>query len=331
MAAETDVVRSFSGKRIIVIGDLILDRYVWGKANRISQEAPVPVVRVLREELVLGGAANVLHNLVSLGAEPYAFGIIGQDESGHQLRDDCQSAGINTDGVIAVENRKTTLKTRVIADQQQVVRIDDEDTEDIDSTTTQALLDALRTSVQENNIEALIIEDYNKGVITTELAARIVDIAKAASIPLALDPHPGNRMTLDHVTLMTPNHKEAFAMASLYEESIVLPLSKDAHLKQAADAIAVTWNVDQLLITLGADGMALFSDGADVVHIPTKAKEVFDVSGAGDTVIAVYTLAIAAGAEARMAAAVANVAAGIVVGKVGTVSVTADELLAALA
>ncbi len=322
------LLEQFGRCRIAVIGDLILDRYIRGTAERISPEAPVPVVRVQSEEAVLGGAANVLRNLAALGAVPLAFGVTGEDAGDEEIRSLCAKWQIPTENILRLANRQTTVKTRIIADNQQVVRIDDEAAEPIDAAVASQLLERLRRAAEANTLDAMIIEDYNKGVVTPVLAREIQALAATHGLASALDPHPANPLEVKGLTLMTPNRTEAFTLARTYPRPTVLPLSQDQALGEVAAKLIAVWEPENLLITLGSAGMALFGKDGALQHIPTVAQEVFDVSGAGDTVIAVCTAALLAGASSREAAELANHAAGIVVGKLGTVCVEAPELLA---
>lgn len=322
-----ELAESFSKFRVAVIGDLILDRYTWGTAKRISPEAPVPVVHVRKQRAVLGGAANVMRNLSSLGARVEAFGIVGDDDSATEMRSLLKSWNIGTDGVLAVKERQTTVKTRIIADNQQVVRIDDESCHDLATDAAESLLEGIRAAMADGGLDAVVLEDYNKGVLTPDLAQSIAKLARDNGAVCLLDPHPANPLNVQGLTLMTPNRAESFSLAGAYLYDPVVPLEDDEALQGVADRLLETWQPANLLITLGAGGMALYRAGEPVHHIPTVAREVFDVSGAGDTVIAACTLAMLAGASSEEAAELANHAGGIVVGKIGTVCVETEELL----
>lgn len=319
----------FHKYRIGVLGDIIYDHYIWGTASRISPEAPVPIVRVNKRTGSLGGAANVLRNVAGLGAQAMAFGVVGHDAHGDNVLKMCQEANIDTQGLIFDPRRKTTVKTRVIANHQQVVRIDDEVDHPIDEEVRKRLLNAITNAVFENRLDGLIVEDYNKGVVTNDLVRDVNTILAGRNVSLALDPHPGNLLDLKGLSVLTPNRMEAFGLAGAYYTPTVLPIHDDVKLGEVALKLLKRWPSTLLLITLGADGMALFHEGDDEpVHIPTVAKEVYDVSGAGDTVIAAFMVAYLAGASAYEAAVIANHAAGIVVGKVGTVPIEIKELIA---
>lgn len=320
----------FAGRRVAVVGDLMLDRYIFGSASRISPEAPVPVVRVRERRQALGGAANVLHNLGGLGATPLAYGVIGEDAPGDELLRECADLAIDVSGIVRERGRRTIVKTRLIADHQQVARIDEEDDVSVGTRARNEVLRKLQDGLAAGHVDAIILEDYNKGLLTTSFARRVLELASAAGVPVALDPHPGNPLRVKGLTLMTPNRAEAFAMAGIYYRAGVLPLADDRALLRVGATLRRRWSPEHLLVTLGGQGMALFGRLEQPFHVPTVAKEVFDVSGAGDTVIATYTLALLAGASDEEAAVIANHAAGIVVGKVGTVPIAFADLRASL-
>lgn len=323
-------VSRFRGCRVAVVGDLMLDRYIWGAATRISQEAPVPVVQVRRESASPGGAANVVRNLVSLGAHAMAFGVIGADRHAETLRGLLTAAGADLSGLVVAPERETTVKTRVIAGSQQVVRIDREVTVPITAGAREALLERLEGALAAGAIEALILEDYAKGVLDAALTREIVARCRRYGVFVTLDPHPLNPFDVNGLRLMTPNRSEAFALAGVPYQPTRLPLASDEALATVGRRLAERWAPELLLVTLGGSGMALFVGGAALLHIPTRARQVFDVSGAGDTVMAVFVLSLLAGATPEEAARLSNQAAGIVVGKVGTAAVTATELEAEL-
>ncbi|MBI2422814.1 MAG: hypothetical protein HYV27_08285 [Candidatus Hydrogenedentes bacterium] len=318
---------AWQGKRVGVVGDLMLDRYVWGEATRISQEAPIPVVSVRKETARPGGAANVLNNLSTLGAVPVAFGVAGEDEGGALLCGLLEDLGVETAGILRDAARPTTEKTRVIAGNQQVVRVDKEVKAPLSSAIEDALVHSVEAGLRAGRLDAIVLEDYAKGVLMGSVLARVTAAARAAGVPVMLDPHPANAHCASGITLMTPNHNEAFALAGAYLTETRYPIESDDALREVAARIQSRWEVENLLITLGAGGMALYSRGGAPLHVPTRAMEVFDVSGAGDTVITAFTLALLAGATPPEAAIVSNHAAGIVVGKVGTVPVHTEELL----
>lgn len=321
------IIKSFQGKRIAVIGDLILDVYIWGKVERISPEAPVPVVLVKNKTFSLGGASNVMRNIVSLGGKALAFGILGNRESGSLLLSMMQEGGIDTKNVIIDSKYITIEKQRIFAESQQLARIDHEDKGSISNSLIKRITNKLIQNIQQNNIDAIIIEDYAKGLITDEVMEKILEKAKSKKIPVALDPHPSHKINAKGFTLMTPNQTEAFTLASVYLKELTYPIEKDKNLLEVVKKLNKNMDVHYLLVTLGAKGMALFEKNKKPVHIPTKAKEVFDVTGAGDTVIAVNMLSLLGGASGIEAAEISNHAAGIVVGRVGTSSIMRRELL----
>ena len=320
----------FPDCRIAVLGDLMLDTYVWGRASRLSQEAPVPVVRVENETTAPGGAANVVRNLVSLGARTRAIGLVGDDPSGRELLATLAGSGADTSGVVVSPQRPTTVKTRVLAGNQQVVRIDREETGPIPPELRRRIAEQVERAVRGGDLDALIVEDYAKGLLDREMVATVIETCRQAGVFVTLDPHASNPFETKGLKLMTPNRAEAFALAGMYYQPGVLPLADDAPLRAVGRRLQETWAPELLLITLGDKGMALFSKDREPVHIPTQAIQVFDVSGAGDTVMTVFVLALASGASPIDAACLANSAAGIVVAEVGTAAVTPDELRHAL-
>jgi D-beta-D-heptose 7-phosphate kinase/D-beta-D-heptose 1-phosphate adenosyltransferase len=321
------LIAGFNGKRIAVIGDLILDRYIWGTATRISPEAPVPIVHARRTSSTPGGAANVLHNLSSLGCTAVAFGAVGEDSAGGELEALLKGAGIELQGLLRDAGRCTIEKTRIIAGNQQVVRVDHEDVSPHPQTLAAELLDRLRRELDENALAAIIVEDYAKGLVNCDLLDGVLKLAHAADIPVALDPHPRNPFEIEGLDVITPNRKEAFQLAGMIDPGRILPVMEDTAIMEAAQKLWARWKPGCLLITLGGDGILLFQEGREPHHIPTMAREVFDVSGAGDTVIATFVAAIAAGATREEASILSNHAAGIVVGKVGAVAIDPAELV----
>ena len=316
---------------VAVVGDVMLDRYIWGQASRISQEAPVPVVRVDRETVAPGGAANVSRNIVSLGARTALFGTIGRDDHGARLRQCLAECGVDTTGITESPDRNTTVKTRVLAGNQQVVRIDREATQPISAEVAGELKARLIEWIRTHDAQVLLLQDYAKGVLTQEFTEELVAIGNDHGLIVALDPHAGHPFAAPGLRLLTPNRAEAFALAGLYYQSSAPTIHEDTPLLDVGGRLLEQWGMELLLITLGGKGMALFCRGEDPVHIPTRAREIFDVSGAGDTVVAAFSLALAAGADPVEAASLANHAAGLVVAKVGTASVTAAELASDLA
>ena len=321
------IFKSMTGKKIAVIGDLMLDSYIWGKVTRISPEAPVPVVHVRRKTYCLGGAANVMRNISSLGGEAIAFGILGTQPTGNQLLELIKENKINSNYIAIDKDYLTIEKQRIMAESQQLARVDYEDKETIPDHLHDYITTKIIELINASKIDAVIFEDYAKGLITSEMMSEILSVANKNGIVTSLDPHPSRRLNFKGITLATPNQNEAFALAGVYNKELIYPPIGDPSLKEVAEILKKEWEVEQLLVTLGAKGMALYEKDKAPLHIPTKAKEVFDVTGAGDTVIATYTLALLGGATAHQAAEISNQAAGIVVGRIGTSSVTQEELL----
>ncbi len=312
------LLKKFRSTKILVIGDLILDEFIWGKVERISPEAPVPVVWVDQESVMPGGAANVARNVRALGGEVRLVGVVGKDTAAHRLLAELKEKGIPTDNILTDPARPTIAKTRVIAHHQQVVRIDREQVKRFDASLNKRLIEAALRLIPQ--VDGIIIEDYGKGLISPELLKPVVIWAKRHKKVIAVDPKEEHFSTYRGVTALTPNKKEASLAAGF-------PITDKESLHRAGAEIIKRLSPEVLLVTLGEEGMALFAgDGAKPVHIPTVAREVFDVSGAGDTVIAVFTLARAAGASYLEAARLANAAAGVVVGKLGTADCSAQEL-----
>ena len=314
--------------RVIVVGDVMLDQFIWGKVSRISPEAPVPIVEFASESFMPGGAANVARNLSMLGAQTELFSFIGRDDNGKKLQALLQDQRVDCRGLLPHSERATSVKTRIVAHQQQVVRIDRETREDCDATTTRRLLATLEPSALY--ADAVIVGDYGKGVVNQQLLDELKGLCRARAIWLSLDPKPVHHLNLNGLSLITPNRKETFELAETQDSFGARPSDplKDTKLLGAAEKLLNQLSPALLLITLGEQGMLLCQRDLEPFHIPTVAKEVFDVSGAGDTVISSFTLAIAAGASPIEAAVFSNHAAGVVVAKVGTATVTPEELLA---
>ena len=312
--------------RLLVVGDVMLDQFIWGNVSRISPEAPVPVVDFVRESLMPGGAANVARNLSALKVPVELFGLIGQDDAARRLKDLLTEQNVGCRGLVTHGDRHTSIKTRIVAHQQQVVRVDRESRSDADRETTRELLTALEPNLLVAS--AVIVGDYGKGVVTQPLLAGLKKICRARGIWLSFDPKPVHHLDLRGLSLITPNRKEAFELAGLPDETRAANPLDDTNLMRVAGKLLHGLQPALLLITLGDQGMLLCQRGCKPFHIPTVAQEVFDVSGAGDTVIASFTLAVAAGASPLEAAILSNHAAGVVVGKVGTATVTPEELRA---
>ena len=311
--------------RILVVGDVMLDQFIWGDVARISPEAPVPVVEFARENFMPGGAANVARNLSALNVATDLFGIVGRDEGGRQLKALLCQQNVNCVGLLADSKRVTTQKTRIVAHQQQVVRVDRESRLEADGPAIRRLVAALEPRLLGS--DAVIIGDYGKGVVTQALLDALKHICRARGVWLSVDPKPTHHLNLSALSLITPNRKELFELAGLADGTRAATPLQDARLLQASAKMLRELQPAVLLVTLGDQGMLLCQSNQKPFHIPTVAQEVFDVSGAGDTVIASFTLAIAAGATPIEAAIISNHAAGVVVGKVGTATVTPDELL----
>ncbi len=312
--------------RVLVVGDVMLDHFIWGGVSRISPEAPVPVVEFSHESYMPGGAANVARNLSALKCGSDLFSVTGRDGTAARVKTLLGEQNVSCDGLIASGSRHTTIKTRIVAHQQQVVRVDRETKKDLDAKEVRQLLGAIEKQIA--NAAAVIVGDYGKGVVTQELLNEIKELCRARGVWLSLDPKPVHHLNLAALSLITPNRKEAFELAGVVDETRHANPLEDKNLMLVANRLLNELRPAVLLITLGDHGMLLCQRDQKPFHIPTVAQEVFDVSGAGDTVIASFTLAIAAGAFPAEAAIFSNHAAGVVVGKVGTAIVTPEELLA---
>jgi len=311
--------------RVLVMGDVMLDHFLWGTVDRISPEAPVPVVEFQSENFVPGGAGNVARNLADLDASAELFGVVGDDAPAQQLKQILKAARIGCGGLLTCPERVTSIKTRIIAHRQQVVRLDRESRDYLDDTTTMHLLEALDRRLQPG--DALILGDYAKGVVTQRLLDQSRHLCRRRAVWLSVDPKPAHQLNLSRVSLLTPNRREAFELAGVPDSSGDKSPLNDSNLMRVAEKLLTELQPVLLLITLGDQGMLLCQRGQSPIHIATAAREVFDVSGAGDTVIATFTLAIISGASPYEAAIFSNHAAGIVVGKLGTATVRPDELL----
>ncbi len=310
-----EIISKFSQGRVLVIGDLILDEYVEGNVSRISPEAPIPVVEVIKESSLPGGAANVANNIHTLGGRGFLSGVVGQDGSGDTLKEELLRRGIEAEGLVVDSRRPTTIKTRIIAHHQQLVRVDRERKEAIDDSILKQMLAYCRSLVDD--IQTVAVEDYGKGVITEELLSAIKEMAGRRTI--IVDPRVGSFSQYKGAGLITPNRHEA-------EVALGREIKDEGSLREAGKELLHRLNCQAVLITLGEEGMCLFQKGDSVTHIPTIAREVYDVSGAGDTVVATASLALSVGANLEEAAQLSNLAAGIVVGKVGTAAVSGEEL-----
>jgi len=320
------IARRFKDLKILVIGDVMLDEFIWGKVRRISPEAPVPVVEVDRETCYPGGAANVARNLREFAGEIFLLGQIGTGPHAERLKGLLTGECVRLDCMVEDPGCQTIVKTRIIAQHQQVVRVDRERKSGLSDEQFRRVLEQLETIIPE--IDGIIIEDYAKGLLTQALVDAIVARARAAGKVVTVDPNPGNPLVWNGVTAIKPNRSEAFGTARVPASDPVDPPIADAALLRVGQMLLERWNTEALLITLGEQGMMLFQRNAEPFHIPTQAQEVFDVSGAGDTAISLFTLALCASATPTEAAEIANRASGIVVGKLGTATVSPRELLA---
>jgi rfaE bifunctional protein kinase chain/domain len=318
----------FAGKRVLVVGDLMLDEFIWGKVSRISPEAPVPVVKVTGESYYPGGAANVARNLREFTSSVAVMGLTGTDAPGNRLIELLTRSGIDTSAVQRDSVSPTTVKSRIIARSQQVVRVDRERLAALtEEQTRRATADFDRLIP---TVDAVIAADYGKGFLTQPLADHICRTTRNHGKLLTVDPHPHTSLSWQGATAIKPNRAEAFLAAGQLPSEPALPVVEDQALLAAGKRLLAQWNCGCLLITLGEHGMLLLERNAPPHHIPAHVKDVFDVSGAGDTAIAVFTLALAGGGTPAEAAELANRASGIVVGKLGTATVTTSELQAAL-
>jgi D-glycero-beta-D-manno-heptose-7-phosphate kinase len=313
-----EILSHFSRQRIIVLGDLMLDEFIWGEVRRISPEAPVPVVEVRRETILPGGSGNVVSNLIELGATAIPVGIVGDDEGGRMLREICSTRGAPVGAVLTVAGRPTTRKTRIVAHSQQMVRADREDRSPVDQSTEEQILEKIEGLLPL--ADALIISDYEKGLLTPHLLRQVVLLARRAGRLVCLDPKLRHFTHYREVDLVTPNQNEA-------ERAAGIEIVDAASLTAAAYEIRRLIDCRHVLITRGEHGMTLLEESGRITNIPTTAREVYDVTGAGDTVIATLTLALTAGASPVEAAMIANQAAGLVVAKVGTATTSLAEIL----
>jgi len=312
------IIKRFSGVRILVIGDIMLDRFIWGGVSRISPEAPVPVVVVERETFLLGGAANVVNNIHSLGGKASLCGLLGDDEMGQKVTQRLDEMGVDRSGVLIEQERQTTVKTRIIAHHQQLVRIDREMTRPPKACTLRSLSDYLKQNIKR--FDGVILSDYGKGLLTKGMIRDTIRAARESKKFVMVDPKIKNFFFYKGATIVTPNTGEASSASRI-------SITNEISLGRAGRTLLKRLKCDALVITRGEDGMAVFEPHQRPLLVPTEAKEVYDVTGAGDTVIGTMALALGAGASIRRAAELANHAAGIVVGKVGTATVSQKELI----
>jgi len=313
----TTLLQRFRQVRVLVVGDLMLDEFVWGRVSRISPEAPVPVVWVQSESVMPGGASNVANNIRALGGQVRIVGLLGTDRWGHLLMEELGSRGIDTSGVVRSSAWPTIVKTRVIAQRQQVVRVDREQKSALEASMVERLITSVREQLSQ--VDAIVIEDYGKGVISRKLLEEIIPLARAQGRIITVDPKEDHFDLYHNVTALTPNRAEAGG-------AVGRELESEQEVQRAGEELLRRLHSEAVLITMGEDGMCLFEKSGRRTRIPTVAQEVFDVAGAGDTVIGTFTLALGSGASMPEAAVLANHAAGIVVGKVGVAVVTPEEL-----
>jgi D-beta-D-heptose 7-phosphate kinase/D-beta-D-heptose 1-phosphate adenosyltransferase len=323
------LLQAAASRRILVVGDVMLDEFVWGRVSRISPEAPVPVVEVQEESSYPGGAANVARNLRPFCAGVLLSGAVGQDAYADKLRELLLAGGIETSALVATSRIPTIVKTRIVARQQQVVRVDREKNcgpvAEVTARACELVAQLMPT------VDGVIVEDYGKGFLGQDLVDHVCSMARKYQKFLTADPNPGNQLDWRGVDLLKPNRSEAFAMAGRKDPGAEQHALQDAALLEVGAFLLKKWDLKGLLVTLGEHGMMLFEKDSAPYHTPTKAREVFDVSGAGDTAIALYTLAICSGATAHEAAEISNHASGVVVAKLGTATLLADELIASFA
>ncbi|MFH1287790.1 MAG: D-glycero-beta-D-manno-heptose-7-phosphate kinase [bacterium] len=313
-----EILDLFNGKKVLVLGDIMVDKYIWGTVSRISPEAPVPVVNITRESYALGGVTNVAGNICALGGKVYLSGVIGNDQIGKTVFSEIKKMNIDSGGVIIDHDRPTTLKTRIIAHNQQVVRLDKEKKDKVKGNIRKKIFEYLNNIIKK--IDIVVISDYAKGVVTPELIKDIIILGKKHNKNILVDPQIDHFHSYRGVTCLTPNHHEAGFAAGI-------PIVDKKTLNLAAKKLLKELNCQSVLITQGENGMSHFGSNGDYFHIPAMAKEIFDVTGAGDTVISAFSLSLASGASMFESAYIGNLAAGIVIGKVGTATVTTEEIL----
>lgn len=316
-----EIENNFKNKKIAIIGDLMLDGYFWGDVSRVSPEAPVPVVEIDDEFFRFGGAANVALNILKLGGIPITFGVIGNDHDGQILLNLMKEVGISSYGILIDDTRPTTNKTRVIAGTQHVVRIDKESKENINSILGNKIISLLQENIEE--LDAIILQDYNKGVLTEDLIASVIAIGNKNNKIVSVDPKFINFLKFQNTTVFKPNKKET-------EDILGMRIITDEDITVAGEKLLELLNSKYVLLTLGSKGIALFQKNNKEIRIPTKARKVADVSGAGDTVISTLTYALTAGASIEEAAYIANYAGGLVCEEVGIVPIESEKLFTVL-
>ncbi|MBN1473824.1 MAG: D-glycero-beta-D-manno-heptose-7-phosphate kinase [Syntrophaceae bacterium] len=318
-----EIISAFPRAGVLVIGDIMLDHFIWGKVSRISPEAPVPVVDVQKDSVMLGGCANVLNGIDTMGGRVYVAGVIGADNIGKSILSELCAKKINTRGIIVDKKRPTTLKTRIVAHGQQVVRFDKESKKTISPAEAKKILQYVQSI--RGKIGTIVVSDYSKGVVSKKLIEGIKDIVKNSGILICVDPKYNDFSAYEGAHVITPNHHEA-------QKAAGMEIANGNDLERLSENILKKHDFQAMLVTRGEEGMSLFEHGRKIVHtyFPAQAKEVYDVTGAGDTVIGVLALCLAAKANLKEATWLANVAAGIVVGKIGTSTVSREELIKAL-
>jgi len=305
--------------RILILGDIMLDEYLYGRVNRISPEAPVPVVEIQDENTRLGGAANVANNIIALGNEPILIGTVGTDDAAVKLVQLLKQKDIAQDNIIEDPHRRTTIKTRIIANGQQVVRADREDINEIEDVIEKRVFNMIGSLIDRDRVDAIIISDYGKGVITASLLDKVIPLCKEKDIFVGVDPKESHFFRYKNVSVVTPNHVEAGFVVGKR-------IRTEEDLEKVGKELLDKLKADSILITRGEQGMALFSSDGSLELVPTVARKVYDVTGAGDTVVSVFVSAVAAGASLKEATILANSAAGVVVGEIGTATVSRERL-----
>ncbi len=312
-----EIVKKFHDKKILVIGDLMIDQYLMGEVKRISPEAPVPVIEVTGENLRFGGAANVAKNILSLGCKPILAGVVGTDRMGEQFINILKQKNMDDGAIIQQSDRPTTVKTRIIGQSQHVARVDRESREYLNKNAEIKILEKIKSVLPD--ISAIIIEDYNKGVLTKSIIEKVIELAKKYNILITVDPKFQNFMEYKNVTVFKPNIKET-------EEALAIDIQNISDLENAGQSLIKKLNVENVLITRGSEGISLFSNDGSITHAPTRARDIADVSGAGDTVISTLTAAMVGSASCKEGITLANHAAGIVCGELGIVPIAVDQL-----
>ena len=313
-------IESFKNKKVLIVGDVMIDSYMWGNVTRISPEAPIPIVSITEKDYRLGGAANVALNIAALGAKPYLCSVVGNDNYAKIFENILTKNNLCRDGILLDNNRITTVKTRIISSQQHILRVDEEIENNINDTTSSKLLDTVKTIIKKHNIDIIIFEDYDKGVLHKEIIEKIIDISKENNILTSVDPKKKNFNFYKNVDLFKPNFKE-------FSEGLKIDINKNEieKLKEHAIQYLSSNNISRLMITLSENGIFI-SNTQEHVHLPAQIRNIADVSGAGDTVISIASLLMTSHADLKEICQISNIAAGIVCGKVGVVPVEAKEI-----